>query len=182
MTVGMLGMAFKEESDDIRSSLSYKLKRILRFKAKTVLCHDPYVHRRLGTAPLEEVLGAVRSPDSVGPAPGLPGARGGRPADRHLGHARERHGPVKPRVSVIVMAYNEGEAIVPYLERLLDVGRPPVRGSRGLRLARRHDRPVDREVRNEPTHGWSPCSTPTDRARQRHPVRIRPRRPPMSWS
>jgi UDP-N-acetyl-D-mannosaminuronic acid dehydrogenase len=43
MTVGILGMAFKSESDDIRSSLSYKLKRILRFKAAEVLTHDPYV-------------------------------------------------------------------------------------------------------------------------------------------
>ena len=43
MTVGLLGMSFKAESDDIRSSLSYKLKRLLRFKAKRVLCHDPYV-------------------------------------------------------------------------------------------------------------------------------------------
>jgi UDP-N-acetyl-D-mannosaminuronic acid dehydrogenase len=43
MTVGLLGMSFKAESDDIRSSLSYKLKRLLRFKAKHVLCHDPYV-------------------------------------------------------------------------------------------------------------------------------------------
>ena len=33
LTVGILGMAFKEESDDIRSSLSYKLKRILRLRA-----------------------------------------------------------------------------------------------------------------------------------------------------
>ncbi len=43
MTVGILGMAFKGESDDIRSSLSYKLKRILEFKADTVLTADPYV-------------------------------------------------------------------------------------------------------------------------------------------
>ena len=42
-TVGILGMSFKGESDDIRSSLSYKLKRILRFKAREVLCTDPYV-------------------------------------------------------------------------------------------------------------------------------------------
>ena len=43
MTVGILGMAFKGESDDVRSSLSYKLKRILRYKAKRLLCADPYV-------------------------------------------------------------------------------------------------------------------------------------------
>lgn len=42
-TVGILGMAFKAESDDDRSSLSYKLRRILRFKAKEVLCSDPFV-------------------------------------------------------------------------------------------------------------------------------------------
>lgn len=43
MTVGILGMAFKAESDDTRSSLSYKLRRILRFRAATVLCADPFV-------------------------------------------------------------------------------------------------------------------------------------------
>ena len=43
MTVGLLGMAFKADSDDVRSSLSYKLRRILRFKARNVLCADPYV-------------------------------------------------------------------------------------------------------------------------------------------
>jgi UDP-N-acetyl-D-mannosaminuronic acid dehydrogenase len=42
-TVGILGTAFKGESDDIRSSLAYKLKRILAFKAKRVICADPYV-------------------------------------------------------------------------------------------------------------------------------------------
>jgi UDP-N-acetyl-D-mannosaminuronic acid dehydrogenase len=43
MCVGVLGMSFKAESDDIRSSLSYKLKRILKFKARRVLTHDPFV-------------------------------------------------------------------------------------------------------------------------------------------
>ena len=56
MTVGILGMAFKAESDDIRSSLSYKLKRILRFKAREVLCTDPHVRNDLDLVPLDEVL------------------------------------------------------------------------------------------------------------------------------
>jgi UDP-N-acetyl-D-mannosaminuronic acid dehydrogenase len=43
MTVGILGMSFKAESDDVRSSLSYKLKRILSFKARRVVCTDPFV-------------------------------------------------------------------------------------------------------------------------------------------
>ncbi len=56
MTVGILGMAFKAGSDDIRSSLSYKLKRILAFKAGDVLCTDPYVTVDPGLLPLDEVL------------------------------------------------------------------------------------------------------------------------------
>jgi UDP-N-acetyl-D-mannosaminuronic acid dehydrogenase len=56
MTVGILGMAFKGESDDIRSSLSYKLKRILEFKADNVLCADPYVKVDPRLLPQEEVI------------------------------------------------------------------------------------------------------------------------------
>jgi UDP-N-acetyl-D-mannosaminuronic acid dehydrogenase len=55
-TVGILGMAFKGESDDIRSSLSYKLKRILEFRAGDVLCTDPYVTVDPTLKPLETVL------------------------------------------------------------------------------------------------------------------------------
>jgi UDP-N-acetyl-D-mannosaminuronic acid dehydrogenase len=56
MTVGILGMAFKGGSDDIRSSLSYKLKRILAFKADKVLCADPYVTVDPNLVPHEEVM------------------------------------------------------------------------------------------------------------------------------
>jgi len=56
LTIGILGMAFKADSDDIRSSLSYKLKRILRFKAADVICTDPHVTVDPDLEPLEEVL------------------------------------------------------------------------------------------------------------------------------
>jgi UDP-N-acetyl-D-mannosaminuronic acid dehydrogenase len=56
MVVGILGMAFKGESDDRRASLSYKLKRMLRFKARAVLCTDPYVRDDPDLVPLRHVL------------------------------------------------------------------------------------------------------------------------------
>jgi UDP-N-acetyl-D-mannosaminuronic acid dehydrogenase len=56
MRVGLLGMSFKAGSDDTRSSLSYKLKRVLRFKAKQVLCHDPYVNVDPNLVPLETLI------------------------------------------------------------------------------------------------------------------------------
>jgi UDP-N-acetyl-D-mannosaminuronic acid dehydrogenase len=58
-TVGILGMAFKSESDDNRDSLSYKLKRLLRIKAKRVLCSDPYVRNDPDLSPLRDVLDAA---------------------------------------------------------------------------------------------------------------------------
>ena len=58
MTVGILGMAFKAESDDIRSSLSYKLKRILEFRSQEVLSTDPFVPPEVDAAllPLDAVV------------------------------------------------------------------------------------------------------------------------------
>ena len=43
LNVGLLGMSFKANSDDIRASLSYKLKKQLKFKVKNVYTHDPHV-------------------------------------------------------------------------------------------------------------------------------------------
>ncbi len=43
MTVGILGMAFKGNSDDPRQSLSYRLMKILETEAGAVLCNDPYI-------------------------------------------------------------------------------------------------------------------------------------------
>ena len=56
MTVGILGMAFKAESDDARDSLSYKLKRVLKVRAADVLATDPYVTSDPSLVSLEEVL------------------------------------------------------------------------------------------------------------------------------
>jgi UDP-N-acetyl-D-mannosaminuronic acid dehydrogenase len=79
MTVGILGMAFKAGSDDTRSSLSYKLKRILAFKADAVLCTDPYVTTDPTLLPLDEVLArsdllvvAAPHPEYAGLATGKP--------------------------------------------------------------------------------------------------------------
>jgi len=58
-TVGVLGMAFKAESDDPRDSLSYKLRKLLSLEAKTVLCTDPYVPDP-SLVPLERVLAEAR--------------------------------------------------------------------------------------------------------------------------
>jgi UDP-N-acetyl-D-mannosaminuronic acid dehydrogenase len=55
MTVGVLGMAFKPNSDDSRASLSYKLRKILLLECRRVLCTDPYVLDP-ELAPLDQVL------------------------------------------------------------------------------------------------------------------------------
>jgi UDP-N-acetyl-D-mannosaminuronic acid dehydrogenase len=53
--IGILGMAFKAESDDLRASLSYKLRKLLMWAGATVLATDPYVvDDRL--VPLEAVM------------------------------------------------------------------------------------------------------------------------------
>ncbi len=52
-TVGLLGMTFKADNDDIRESLSFRVKKGLEFHGANVLCHDPFIE---SSPPLESVL------------------------------------------------------------------------------------------------------------------------------
>ncbi|OLC23312.1 MAG: nucleotide sugar dehydrogenase [Actinobacteria bacterium 13_1_40CM_2_65_8] len=54
-TLGILGMAFKGESDDPRASLSYKLRKLAAFKGARVLCTDPFIHDE-SFVPLDRAL------------------------------------------------------------------------------------------------------------------------------
>lgn len=56
MTVGLLGMAFKSEIDDVRASLSYKFKKMLNGYAHEVLTTDPFVTADPDLLPLDEVV------------------------------------------------------------------------------------------------------------------------------
>ena len=55
-TVGLLGMAFKAESDDTRASLSYKFKKVLSTQTRAVLTTDPFVTTDPELQPLNEVI------------------------------------------------------------------------------------------------------------------------------
>ena len=55
-TVGLLGMAFKAESDDNRASLSYKFKNALSGQARAVLTTDPFVTTDPELKPLGDVI------------------------------------------------------------------------------------------------------------------------------
>jgi UDP-N-acetyl-D-mannosaminuronic acid dehydrogenase len=54
-TVGLLGVAFKGDNDDVRDSLAFKMKKLLELEAKSVLCTDEFVQRDW-LLPLDEVL------------------------------------------------------------------------------------------------------------------------------
>ena len=54
-TVGILGMAFKGDSDDPRDSLSYKLRKLAMFRGAQVICSDPHV-KDPSFVPADQVL------------------------------------------------------------------------------------------------------------------------------
>jgi len=56
LTIGLLGMSFKANIDDIRTSLSYKLKKQLKNCCKEVLTTDPYVKSDDSLSSLDLVL------------------------------------------------------------------------------------------------------------------------------
>lgn len=58
LCVGVLGMAFKGESDDPRESLSYKLRKILEYEARSVICTDEFITDKQ-FLPLGEVVAAA---------------------------------------------------------------------------------------------------------------------------
>ena len=53
--IGILGMAFKPNVDDIRDSLSYRIKKEILFRGGEALCTDPFVDDK-NLLPLDEVL------------------------------------------------------------------------------------------------------------------------------
>ena len=55
-SIGLLGMAFKAESDDNRASLSYKFKKVLVGQARALLTTDPFVTADPELIPLETVI------------------------------------------------------------------------------------------------------------------------------
>jgi UDP-N-acetyl-D-mannosaminuronic acid dehydrogenase len=55
LTVGILGMTFKPDCDDPRDSLSFKLRKSLKFECREVLAADPYLDKPWIVSPEELV-------------------------------------------------------------------------------------------------------------------------------
>ncbi len=56
LTVGILGLTYKGDTDDIRCSLAYRLRQLLADRAGAVICTDPLASADPALLPLDEVL------------------------------------------------------------------------------------------------------------------------------
>ncbi len=81
-----------------------------------MLCADPYVKTDPSLVSQDEVMDRRRPPGYRAPPSPLRRAVHGQTGGRHLGHQRPGSAGVKPRVSVVVTAREEGEAITGALE------------------------------------------------------------------
>ena len=130
LTVGILGMAFKGGSDDNRSSLSYKLRRVLAFKAREVLTTDPFVTMDADAcSAARRGARAVRPARHRGTAPRLPRHQRPPAGRRHLEPPGRRGAVELPRAQTAAVdrhpRLQRGRAIVAVLDRIVESGRAP---------------------------------------------------------
>ena len=167
MTVGILGMAFKGESDDIRSSPVLQAQADpgvpRRRRARAPTRTSPSTRR---CVPLETVLEQSDILILAAPHSDLP-----RPPDRQAGRRRvELPGPgqhaVSLAVSVVIPAYQEGDAIIPVLDRLFDAIELECEVLVVVDFEDDSTVPVLAAVRRRRSRGCAPWSTPTAVARR----------------
>ncbi|MGH7203245.1 MAG: nucleotide sugar dehydrogenase, partial [Candidatus Levyibacteriota bacterium] len=63
--VVILGLAFKPEIDDIRESLSFKIRKALLREHAKVILHDPYVKNYEGQPVLKDLSEAIEKADAI---------------------------------------------------------------------------------------------------------------------
>ena len=133
-----------------------------------MLCTDPYVTVDADLVPLDEVLEqadllVIGAPHRAY-ADLEPDRAGASTSGTSLGDGRARDARASRSSSRSTTRARRSSA---FLDRLFECDHAAVRGARRVRLARRHHRPVPREVRRARTPGSSRRSTPTAGARRR---------------
>ena len=162
MTVGILGMAFKAESDDTRSSLSYKLKRLLAVQGRPGALHRPVRAARPRPLAARRRARRVRPARHRRTAPALRRPRYRRARHRHVEPARAGRARVTPARLGRHPRLQRGRGDRPVPRPALRV-RSPCRA----RCSRSTTRPTTRRgptSRSTPAPSRASCrrSTPTD--------------------